>query len=131
MAQVRTLLLANGSSLTTVDNLPIEDVIDLYQTLRAGLWGPYGETYRAYNTYLSLHMNKEVAVAVASGKKYKATKPLDFHELFPVIDDYMTLGDGKDSRKAKKTQSMATRALLSMPIEGAPQWLREAAEGEK
>ena len=80
----------------------------------------------AYNTYLSLHMNKEVAVAVASGKKYKATKPLEFYELFPVIDEYMTLGGGKDHRAVKKEQSMATRALLSMPIEGAPEWLRKA-----
>tara|TARA_R110000824_G_scaffold44036_3_gene128450 strand:+ start:1225 stop:1614 length:390 start_codon:yes stop_codon:yes gene_type:complete len=121
-------MLANGSSLATVDSLPIEDAKALYASLRAGLWGPYGTTLHAYNTYLSLHMNKEVAVAVASGKKYNPTKPLEFHELFPVIDEHMTLGDGERQRSAKKYDNMATRALLSMPITGAPAWLRDAAK---
>lgn len=124
-------MLANGSSLSTVDELPIEDAKALYETLRSGLWGVYGDTYRNYNTYLSMHMNKEVAVAVASGKKYKATKPLEFHELYPIVDDYMTLGLGKEFRKVKTKSSIAARALLSIPSEGAPKWLREAAEAEK
>lgn len=128
MAQVRTFMLANGSSLSTVDELPIEDAKDLYTTLRNGLWGPYGASYRAYNTYLSMHMNKEVAVAVASGKKYKATAPLAFHELFPTVDDYMTLGRGKELRGVKSKKSMATSALLSLPSEGAPAWLKQAAK---
>ena len=124
-------MLANGSSLATVDELPIEDAKALYETLRAGLWGAYGETYRSYNTYLSMHMNKEVAIAVASGKKYKATKPLEFHELFPIVDDYHTLGLGKEFRKVKTKKSIATQALLSIPNEGAPAWLREVAEAER
>lgn len=76
-------------------------------------------------------MNKEVAVAVASGKKYKATKALEFHELFPIVDDYMTLGQGKISRTNKRKDSLATKALLSIPNEGAPAWLKEVAEAEK
>ena len=78
-----------------------------------------------------MHMNKEVAVAVASGKKYKATKALEFHELFPIVDDYMTLGQGKLSRKKKTKSSIATKALLAIPSEGAPEWLRKVAEAEK
>ena len=128
MAQVRTFMLANGSSLSTVDELPLEDAKALYVTLRNGLWGPYGASYRSYNTYLSMHMNKEVAVAVASGKKYKATKPLEFYELFPTVDDYMTLGLGKEIRKVKTKKSMAVSALMSIPSEGAPAWLKQAAK---
>ena len=121
-------MLANGSSLSTVDELPLEDAHALYATLRNGLWGPYGNFYQSYNTYLSMHMNKEVAVAVASGKKYKATKPLAFHELFPVVDDYMTLGQGVVVREVKTKKSIATSALLSLPTDGAPAWLVAAAK---
>lgn len=121
-------MLANGSSLSTVDDLPLEDAKALYETLRNGLWGPYGNFYQCYNSYLSSHMNKEVAVAVASGKKYKATKPLAFHELFPTVDDYMTLGQGVVVRKVKTKKAIATNALLSLPSEGAPDWLKAAAK---
>ena len=121
-------MLANGSSLTTVDDLPLEDAKALYETLRSGLWGPYGETYRNYNLYLASHMNKEVAVAVASGKKYKATQPIAFHDLYPIVDDYMTLGRGKIVRNVKSDKSLATQALMSIPTEGAPAWLVAAAK---
>lgn len=121
-------MLANGSSLSTVDDLPLEDAHALYATLRNGLWGPYGGFYQNYNTYLAAHMSKEVAIAVASGKKFKATKPLAFHEMFPVVDDYMTLGMGKVVRQVKTKNNMAKSALLSIPTEGAPAWLLAASE---
>ena len=121
-------MLANGSNLSTVDDLPLEDAKSLYETLRNGLWGPYGNFYQCYNNYLSSHMNKEVAVAVASGKKYKATKPLAFHELFPTVDDYMTLGQGVVVRTVKTKKAIATNALLSLPSEGAPAWLKDVAK---
>lgn len=117
-------MLANGSDLSTVDELPLSDAKSLYETLRNGLWGPYGSFYQSYNNYLSAHMNKEVAVAVASGKKYKPTKPLAFHELFPTVDDYMTLGQGVVVRKVKTKSSIAASALMSLPSEGAPEWLK-------
>jgi hypothetical protein len=118
-------MLANGSSLDTVDRLPLTDAQDLYHTLRNGLWGPYGTFYQNYNTYLSAHLNKEVAVAVASGKKYKATEPLKFHELYPVADDFLTLGLGKVVREVKTKDDLGKRALLAIPTEGAPAWLIE------
>ena len=121
-------MLANGSNLSTVDELSIEDAHALYETLRSGLWGPYGETYRNYNLYLSAHMSKEVAVAVASGKKYKATPPLAFHTMFPIVDEYMTLGMGNEFRELSNKNSMAKQALLSLPTEGAPAWLVAASK---
>jgi hypothetical protein len=121
-------MLANGSDLNTVDNLSIEDAKALYETLRAGLWGPYGAAHQSYSTYLSLHVSKEVAIAVASGKKYKATPPREFHEMYPTIDDYMTLGLGKVSREHKTKSSMAAQALLAIPTEGAPSWLMEVSK---
>ena len=116
-------MLANGSDLATVDNLTLTDAHALYTTLRNGLWGPYGGFVQNYNTYLTAHLNKEVAVAVASGKKYKPTPPIAFHELYPIVDDYMTLGVGKEVRKVKTKESVAQKALLSLPTEGAPSWL--------
>lgn len=121
-------MLANGSDQATVDNLNIEDAKALYETLRCGLWGPYGETYRNYNTYLSVHAAKEVAVAVASGKKYKPTAPIAFHELYPIIDEYMTLGMGEASRAVRSKKDMAKSALLSLPTDGAPAWLVAATK---
>lgn len=129
MAQVRTFMLANGSDLSTVDELPLEDAHALYETLRHGLWGPYGGFYQSYNNYIASHLNKEVAIAVATGKKYKATQPLTFHEMFPVVDEYMTLGMGKVVRQVKTKESMAKQALLSLPTEGAPAWLLKASDG--
>mgnify|MGYP001626932950 CR=1 FL=1 len=118
-------MLANGSDLATVDNLPLTDAHDLYTTLRSGLWGPYGGFMQNYNSYLAAHLNKEVAVAVASGKKYKPTEPIAFHELYPTVDEYMTLGVGKEMRKIKTKESIAQKALLSIPTDGAPSWLLE------
>ena len=63
MAQVRTFMLANGSSLSTVDNLPLEDAKALYVTLQGGLWGPYGSAHSVYTIYCSQHLQKEVAIA--------------------------------------------------------------------
>lgn len=123
-------MLANGSDLTTVDNLSLDDAKALYETLRAGLWGPYGKAHQSYSTYLALHMNKEVAVAVASGKKYKATPPREFHEMYPTLDEYMTLGLGKMAREYKKKSETSTKALLAIPTEGAPLWLRKLAASE-
>lgn len=118
-------MLANGSDLTTVDNLTIEDAKDLYVTLQGGLWGPYGQAHQTYAIYCSQHMQKEVAVAVASGKKYRPTQPTAFHEMFPVVDDFHTLGAGVVKRAMDKKNSLAKKALAILPIEGAPKWLRE------
>lgn len=125
MTQVRTYLLANGSPLSTVDALPLEDAKALYVTLHAGLWGPYGEAHRAYGLYCSQHLQKEVTVAVAAGKKYKATPAVPFHEMFAVVEDFHTLGGGGDARSQKKRGNNAIKMLSVLPSEGAPDWLKE------
>ena len=121
-------MLANGSSLATVDNLPLDDAKQLFMTLHGGLWGPYGEANMAYSNYCSLHLNKEVAVAVASGKKYKPTPAMKFHEMFPNIDEYMTMGAGTERRVELKKVSIAKKAAATLTISGAPAWLIEAAK---
>ena len=120
-------MLANGSGLSTVDALPLEDAKALYVTLQGGLWGPYGEAYKTYAIYCSQHLQKEVAIAVAQGKKYKATQPLKFHEMFPVYDDFHSLGQGEPKREQAKKDSLAVQALSVLPSEGAPKWLKELA----
>jgi hypothetical protein len=50
---------------------------------------------------------------------------LDFHEMFPVYDDFHSLGQGKLRRKQAKRDSVALKALSVLPAEGAPKWLKE------
>jgi len=116
-------MLANGSSLATVDDLPLDDAHNLYVTLQAGLWGPYGVAQANYTQFAQAHLSKETAVAIASGKKYKATPLIEFHKLYAELEDYQSLGAGKSSRSVAKAASLAKSALLSIPLEGAPKWL--------
>lgn len=118
-------MLSNGSDLSTVDNLSIEDAKALYVGLQTGLWGPYGEAQKTYVLYCSQHLQKEVTVAVASGKKYKPTPVREFHEVFPTYEDFLTLGNGESIRKSKEEHSLAISLLTTLPNEGAPAWLKE------
>ena len=121
-------MLANGSSLSTVDELTVDDAKALYVTLQGGLWGPYGNAHNVYRIYCSQHLQKEVAMAVAQGKKYKATPAMQFHEMFPIVEDFHSLGQGKARREQSKKSSMAIQVLSVLPQEGAPAWLIEAAK---
>lgn len=123
---MRTLLLANGSSLTTVDELPLEDAQNLYVALQAGLWGPFSHSRNVYLLLAQLHLNKEVAIAAASGKKYRPSEFPEFHKIFPDIEDYQSLGTGEVRRERKLAEQMAKKAALAIPMEGAPSWLKEA-----
>jgi hypothetical protein len=121
-------MLANGSSLSTVDELTIEDAKALYVTLQGGLWGPYGEARSVYTLYCSQHLQKEVAVAVASGKKYNATPAAQFHEMFPIVEDFHSLGEGEANRVKVKEDNLAQQMLSVLPQAGAPAWLLEASK---
>lgn len=118
-------MLANGSSLSTVDGLSIEDAKALYVTLQGGLWGPYGSAHSVYTIYCSQHLQKEVAVAVAQGKKYKATPAMQFHKMFPIVEDFHSLGEGQASREQSKKNNMAMQVLSVLPSEDAPAWIKE------
>ena len=118
-------MLANGSSLSTVEDLPIEDAKALYVTLQGGLWGPYGEAHRSYSVYCSQHLQKEVTVAVAQGKKYKATPVLPFHKMFPIVDDFHSLGQAEAKREKTKRDKIAVQMLSVLPSDNAPAWIKE------
>jgi hypothetical protein len=118
-------MLANGSSLSTVDNLPLDDAKALYVTLQGGLWGPYGDAYKTYATYCAQHLHKEVTVAVAQGKKYKATQPVQFHKMFPIVEDFHTLGEGQAKREKSKRDHIALQMLSVLPSDNAPAWIKE------
>ena len=126
---MRIFLLASGSSPATIDDLTLEDAQDLYVTLQSGLWGPFGKARDEYNNICYLHLNKEVAVAVASGKKYKATPAPKFHDLYPTVEDFQSLGFGEGNRVRKAEEDMAKRAAMSLQIDGAPAWLKQAVSG--
>lgn len=114
--------------MSTVDDLSIEDAKALYVTLQGGLWGPYGHAHSVYTIYCSQHLQKEVAVAVAQGKKYKATEAIPFHKMFPIVEDFHSLGAGEVKRGEAKKNNLAFQMLSVLPSEGAPAWLLEAAK---
>ena len=126
--QVRTLLLSNGSDLATVDNLTIEDAKALYVSLQTGLWGPFGEAHMAYSNYCSMHAQKETTVAVAIGKKFTPTPPKTFMQMFPHMEDYMTLGEAEVRKATQHKHELAKKAMLAIPADGAPSWLKEAVK---
>ncbi|MBQ2262717.1 MAG: hypothetical protein II336_15265 [Loktanella sp.] len=61
--------------------------------------------------------------ATALGKKFKPTPFTSYHELFDEIEDAQTLGTGSAIRKIRKTQSMATKAVLALGGD-VPVWLK-------
>lgn len=68
-------------------------------------------------------------MAVASGKKYKATPPPKFHDLYPAVEDFQSLGFGEGNRVRKAEEDMAKRAAMSLQIDGAPAWLKQVVSG--
>lgn len=118
-------MLANGSPLETVDNLPLSDLKNLYAALQQGLWGPFKDYSIAQTLYCSLHAIRDTQVAVVMGKKHKPTKPLVFHELFPAIDEAASLGTGGESRKIKTENQIAKSAVVALGGQ-APKWITDA-----
>lgn len=92
--QVRTLLLANGSSLDTVDNLTIEDARHLYSALRLGLWGPFIHYRTAYYGLTKQNEIAEILRATAMGKKFKPSQFPSYAYLFPHIRRSRNIGAG-------------------------------------
>ena len=126
---MRTLLLANGSSPTTIDSLTLVDAQNLYVALQHGLWGPYGQARHSYTNFCAVHEAKEVAlnIGMANSKaRYKHTPPMEYHKIYPFLDEYQSNGAGEKRRTLKQQNSMAKQAALAISTENAPAWLKEA-----
>jgi hypothetical protein len=119
------LLLANGASIETVDNLDIEDARHLYSALRLGLWGPFGQSHQSYFQMAKLNEGIEIQRAVAMGKKFKPTPFARYHEIFPTMSEAETLGLGSIARAAQKEKSMAMKAVIALGGD-APAWIKNA-----
>lgn len=87
----------------------------------SGLIGPIKDYNIAYLHYLSSHNIRETQVAVALGKKYKETKAAKFNEVFPHIEDYATLSEGKLEPK----KSIAYKFAAMLVNDSAPNHLKE------
>jgi hypothetical protein len=120
--QVRTLLLASGSDLETVDSLSVEDYHNLYISMQMGLWGPYKSYLIAHTISQRLDMIHDRQGQVVMGKKWKPVQPAKFHELFPEIDKAASLGKGENRRKEKRFQ----KSLQSFITPDAPDWLKQS-----
>lgn len=115
-------MLANGSSLETVDNLDIEDLRHLYSALKLGLWGPFKDYRQSYFALAKQNEIAELLRATALGKRFKATPFAKYHQLFPTIDAAETLGHGVSARHEHNQQSMALKAAASLGGK-VPAWI--------
>ena len=105
MTQVRTLLLANGSSIETVENLSATDFKNLYVALKMGLWGPIKD-YRIADVQIGYQHQLGQMAGAWTVKGFKYREPLPFHELFPIVDQFETLGKGEKLREHKQEASL-------------------------
>lgn len=98
---------------------------NLYSALQLGMWGPIKDYVIAQTLYCQLHAIQDTQIAVAVGKKYKPSKPLPFHDLFPTIDAVASLGTAEERRRVKTQEEMAKKALLQIG-DNAPDWVKKA-----
>lgn len=90
--------------------------------------GPYKDYAISYNQYASLNLIRETMLGLMLGKKHKPEKMIDFHDMYPTIDDYMYQGQGKAIRASEKQRkgSLAVKAAAIFVDDSAPAWLKEA-----
>lgn len=118
-------MLAAGSDLETVDSLSFEDARNLYMMLVSGMWGPYKDYSFAYLNYQAIHENKETQKAIALGTEYKHQPCSSFKEVFPLIFEYLTLGQEPEIPKLSGEQ-LAKKMGAILIDDNAPIWLKDA-----
>lgn len=118
-------MLANGSSLETVNNLTTDDLNNLYAALRLGLWGPFMQGVIAYDIIYKLHEVTEIGRAYGLGKKFKPTPLAGFEKYFPTFDEAWTLGHGSALRRKKSDKEIATKAIMALGGK-PPKWVTDA-----
>ena len=105
-------LLSQGSSLDTVDNLPVSDIKDIWIGMSSGLVGPYKDYILTFPLY-------------QQDPKKKKT----FEEVFPDINDFMRLKDSKNLTQQEIAKNAASAMLGMRGADGAPAWLKKAMNG--
>ncbi len=90
--------------------------------------GPYKDYAIAYNQYASLNLIRETMLGLMLGKKHKPEKMINFHDMYPTVDDYIYLGQGNAIRASEKQRkgSLAVKAAAIFVDDSAPAWLKEA-----
>ena len=107
-------LLSQGSSLETVDNLPVSDIKNLWIGMSTGLIGPYRDYILTFPLYQQ------------DPKKKKS-----FEQVFPDINDFMKLRDSKnDHTIAQNAASFLFSNKVAEGSKGPPKWLINALNGD-
>ena len=95
-----------GSSLDTVENLPISDAKNIWIMMSTGIEGPY----------------KDYLIAFATTPQDKKQRK-EFSKLFPEPYKFMTLHGASRGKTKHEVAKQAAAALISSD---APAWLQEA-----
>ena len=104
--------MSQGSSLETVDNLPISDMKNIFTMMSVGAVGPYKDYILTFPLY-----------------QQDPKKRRTFEEVFPDINDLMKLKDHRNLTEHEKSVA-AARTMLSMKgSANAPAWLKKLATG--
>ena len=123
-------MLANGSPLETVDNLPLSDAKALFSALQLGLiWA--GKDYAIASTSLSQGNGVQQAIYQTHSPKYKPSPSPTLADLFPSVEKAMSLSSlTKKERDRANEELQAKKAAVAVVDSGAPEWLRKAVTGD-
>ena len=109
------MLLSQGSSLETVNNLSHAEMKSLYYALKNGLWG-YSKDYSlSYQNYLMQHSISQTIIASVAGKKFNPVPAKEFHQVYEPVERMMTLGRGQKQRDRMENPAIKTLMSLKPP----------------
>ena len=91
-------MLANGSTLETVDQLPMSDAKAMWVMIAAGIIGPY----------------KEYGIAFSTTPRDKKTKNKPFRHFYPHIDDWWKCKPPVDHNNRRQQEEIARNAAKSL-----------------
>ena len=117
-------MLWSGMSPDDLDKIGYDDARNAWELYQRGMAGPSVHYITAYNNYAMLHRLGEISISAASNGKYKSQEPEKFEKIFTEQFNLLTLKDTVQRNQL----SLGTQAVLA--IEGAPEWLRKAAQEE-
>ena len=118
------MLLASGSSLETVDNLPISDAKLLFASHQMGFIGPSKDYHTAMSSIQQGNLVQQ-AIYQSNSPKYKPTPVPTLDTMFPMMEQIMNLSE-ITLKERTKDEDIAKKAAAALVNSGAPDWLKQA-----
>ena len=111
-------LLLQGHTLEYIDNLPGTELRKAYLMYSRGPSSPFIAIKSGYTDYVHQHQAIQNFIQ-ANSKKHTHKKAASFSEMFPDEAAFMGLN------QEKKDNNIARQLAYALPMEGAPQWLKD------